>query len=178
MAESESWRAVGKRIRLLRKGNELTLKQLSLGCGMSINALSLVERGEVAPTIATLCKIAHALGVPVGHFFQDICPSEVVIHRAGERDACEVSRQALSALTADLEPGESCIPIGFACLTVLCVSGTLEYRVYENGYRVNPGDSLTFNANAPHVWKNLGQETGVAVMILPPCDEPDERKGD
>jgi transcriptional regulator with XRE-family HTH domain len=82
MAERETWRNVGKRIRKLRKENNLTLRQLAAGCDLSPNAISLVERGEVAPTVLTLCKIAHALGVSAGSFFQEICSTEVILTRA------------------------------------------------------------------------------------------------
>ena len=177
MSEVESWRAVGKRIRYLRKANELTLKQLSAGCGMSVNTLSLVERGEVAPMVTTLCRIANALGVPVGHFFQEVCPTEVVINRAGELEAQEITRQAMTALAGEypvqsgMLPDESCYPAGFASLTVLCVSGCIEYQVQDRLYRLQPGDSLTFNGRAPHTWINPHKETGVAIMILPPNPE-------
>ena len=76
MPEKESWRFVGQRIRQLRKSNQLTIRQLATGTGLSANAISLVERGEVAPTVATLCKIAHALGASVSTFFDEACPGE------------------------------------------------------------------------------------------------------
>lgn len=84
MPECESWQNIGRRIRKLRKENRLTLKQLAAGCQLSPNTISLVERGEVAPTVVTLCKVAHTLGVSASAFFHDICPTEVVLVRAGD----------------------------------------------------------------------------------------------
>jgi DNA-binding XRE family transcriptional regulator len=59
MPARESWRNVGHKIRYLRKADQLTIKQLAAGSGLSANAISLVERGEVAPTVETLCKVAR-----------------------------------------------------------------------------------------------------------------------
>lgn len=82
MTERESWRNIGRRIHELRKENQITLKQFADGCDLSANAISLVERGKVTPTVLALCKIAHALGVSPSSFFQDICPSEIILIRA------------------------------------------------------------------------------------------------
>lgn len=170
MTECESWLNVGRRIRKLRKENHLTLKQLAAGCGLSPNAISLVERGEVAPTVMTLCKIGHALGVSPGIFFQDICSTEVILTRAqaGEQAQTESAFQLLSGEGAFHEGGgenDRCLPSGMTQM-VLCLHGPIEYEVDDQSYLLYPGDSLTFNGEAFHRWRNHGPGTGVAVMVL------------
>ncbi len=175
MSNNESWRNVGKHVRKLRRDNGLTLKQLAVGCDLSSNAISLVERGEVAPTVITLCKIAHALGVPAASFFHDVCPRDVVITRAGtfpEQTRSEAAFHALarSGITGRPLPESSDLCSLAAPLSqmVLCVSGSIEYEVDDHSYLLYPGDSLSFNAEAFHRWRNAGSETGVAVMVLNP----------
>jgi len=173
--ENESWRNVGIRIRFLRKENGLTLKQLAVGCGLSQNAISLVERGEVAPTILTLCKIAHALGVSASSLFQEFCSSEVILTRAVEGQNKPRPEIAFNALTKRciqmptyMGKGTGCSLPGRMNQMVLCISGTIEFMVDDSCYQLTPGDSLTFSAEAYHRWRNTGDETGVAVMVLSP----------
>lgn len=53
----------GKTIRLQRRLKSLTLKDLAAKTGLSISFLSEVERGVSQPSIASLRKIAQALGI-------------------------------------------------------------------------------------------------------------------
>jgi transcriptional regulator with XRE-family HTH domain len=174
MINSNTWRNVGAHIRKVRRASGLTLKQLAVGCDLSPNAISLIERGEVAPTVITLCKIAHALGVPAGAFFQDVCPSEVVLTRADPSrvNPAEMAFQALTRAGSPMElPSDArrvCTTSAAGTQMVVCVCGSVEYEVDGQSYLLNPGDSLTFNAEAFHRWKNPGSSAAVAVMVLTP----------
>ncbi|MFP5389200.1 MAG: helix-turn-helix domain-containing protein [Thermoleophilia bacterium] len=57
--------ALGRAIRDLRQEKGLSLKSLAPEAGITLNMLSLVERGEANPTWETVKGIAAALGVPV-----------------------------------------------------------------------------------------------------------------
>ena len=48
--------AVGQRIRALREGMGLSLRELALRCGVGAATLSQVERGESSPTLAATKK--------------------------------------------------------------------------------------------------------------------------
>lgn len=54
---------LGTRIRKLRRGKSLTLKQLSSSTNLSVSFLSEIERGLAQPSMASLKKIRKALGV-------------------------------------------------------------------------------------------------------------------
>jgi transcriptional regulator with XRE-family HTH domain len=54
--------AVGKNINRLRKEKQLTLDQLAAVCGVSKSMLSQIERNETNPTLATVWRLAEALG--------------------------------------------------------------------------------------------------------------------
>ena len=62
---------VGQRIRMLRDQRKLSLRALADRCGLSINAISLIERGENSPTVSSLHVLATALGVPITDFFEE-----------------------------------------------------------------------------------------------------------
>ena len=59
----------GERVRKLRRDADLTQEQLAAAAGVSVDFLSLVERGINAPSFENLEKIAAALGLPVRELF-------------------------------------------------------------------------------------------------------------
>ena len=60
----------GTRLQNLRKQKGLTQEQLAEKTMISVDFLSLVERGVNAPSFDTLEKLAIALGVPVKYLFE------------------------------------------------------------------------------------------------------------
>jgi transcriptional regulator with XRE-family HTH domain len=56
---------LGGAIRELRQKRGANLKTLAADAGITLNMLSLIERGEGNPTWATVSGIADALGVSV-----------------------------------------------------------------------------------------------------------------
>lgn len=189
MQVRESWRNVGRKVRYLRKAHQLTIKQLAAGCGLSSNAISLVERGQVAPTVTTLCKIASALGVPASYFFQEVCPNEVVLTRARDYRAHQPVDQALGALACGVAPQNRLSLANLDDLAedagasyshefVLCLSGQIEYEANGKRYRLEAGDSLSFNGNVLHRWKNLSSDTAVVAMVLHPESIPGSEEGE
>ena len=180
MTVKESWRNVGQRIRNLRKANRLTLRQLAKGSGMSVNAISLVERGEVAPTVETLCKIASALGVSASYFFQEVCHNEVVVVRTRgvhsvlpadgvlQNLSCEAWAQDCGVVVGDLDFDDVDSP-GFFKQTVLCLSGTVQCETNHKLYQLEAGDSMIFNGQVMQRWKNYGEEMAVAIVVFSPA---------
>ena len=77
---------IGSKIRNLRTKREMTLQDLATLTGLSKPNLSQIENNLVSPPIATLLKISSALGVVIGHFFQD-SPQEtdIVVVRKDKR---------------------------------------------------------------------------------------------
>lgn len=62
---SQAQPALGKAIRDLRQKRKATLETVAGKAGITLNMLSLIERGEGNPTWATVSAIAAALGVTV-----------------------------------------------------------------------------------------------------------------
>jgi transcriptional regulator with XRE-family HTH domain len=189
MALHETWLNVGHKIRYLRKSNRLTLKQLARGCDLSANTISLVERSEVAPSIETLCKIANALGVSPSSLFLEVCKPKVVLQRADETGSdTEITEHAINILaTAPYSTG--CLqtaqkvskpipePLSVRRHSILCLCGQVELELEGQSYCLNPGDSLAFNSDAFHRWRNSGDSTGIAVLIIPSSSSQESSAG-
>ena len=62
---------VGSRIRELRQGRGLSMRALGRISGLSPNALSMIERGLTSPTVSTVYKISHAMGLPITSIFRE-----------------------------------------------------------------------------------------------------------
>lgn len=59
----------GKRLRQLRRERGLTQEQLAEASDLSVDFISLLERGVNAPSFETLEALATILGVPVSDLF-------------------------------------------------------------------------------------------------------------
>jgi len=187
MTFQESWRNVGDKIRYLRKSSGLTLKQLARGCDLSANTISLVERSEVAPNIETLCKIANALGVSPSSLFLEICKPQVVLQRANEDNhetdtigrTMQVFAKAptISGCMQKSSTSESEL-LSTRRYSILCLCGQVELELDGQTYCLDPGDSLAFNSDAFHRWRNSDNSTGIAVLVLPPTVLQESQVGD
>ena len=60
----------GKRLRKIRRNQDLTQAQLAETIGVTMEFVSLLERGQTSPSFDTLEKLAKALGVSVSELFQ------------------------------------------------------------------------------------------------------------
>ena len=70
---------LGRRIRSIRKEMRLKRAEFARMVGMSMEAIGLIERGEAAPRIDTLHKIASNLNIPLVKLLdveEDITPKK------------------------------------------------------------------------------------------------------
>lgn len=71
MSASQLQRRIGERIRESRKSRNLTLAQMAERTGLSVGFLSQIELGKNSASVETLYRIARALGMLPGDFFQE-----------------------------------------------------------------------------------------------------------
>lgn len=76
---------VGPRVRALREGMGLSLRDLAERSGVSAPMLSQVERGETSPTLAVAARIAGGLELSLSQLLRLDESDGVTIVRAGER---------------------------------------------------------------------------------------------
>ncbi len=62
---------LGRLIKTLREGAELTQEQLAAKAGVDHSYISLLENGQRMPTIKTADKIARALGVTLADLVKE-----------------------------------------------------------------------------------------------------------
>lgn len=173
--------SIGGRIRVLRKRQRHSLRGLAERSGLSFNAISRIERGENSPTVATLHRLAGALGVPITAFFTVEAEKQVVhVKRdhAVRSTAGAVTMESMASGLHDqqIEPFRMTIEPGTGNMDspishdgeefVYCLSGAFEYHVGEETYRLDPGDSILFKASLPHGWWNPGKTPATVLMVF------------
>jgi DNA-binding NtrC family response regulator len=61
---------LGEKIKAIRKGKGIKIKQLSTRSGLTESSISMIENGKISPSITTINKIAMALSVHPIEFFE------------------------------------------------------------------------------------------------------------
>ncbi|MEZ4518835.1 MAG: cupin domain-containing protein [Chloroflexota bacterium] len=172
---------VGQNIRSIREQQGYSLRALAERCGLSTNAISLIERGENSPTVSSLHLLAKALNVSITDFFQSDWQQSVVIVRPEERLRSEgegvvienlgigLSNQQMEPFMVTVAPGAGTWgqPVTHPGEEfVYCMAGSLDYQVGERVYHLEPGDSLLFDATLDHSFRAAGPESALLLMIF------------
>jgi transcriptional regulator with XRE-family HTH domain len=164
--------AIGRAVRSFRRQKAMTVADLSKQTGLSIGMLSKIENGITSPSLATLQSLAHALSVPLTGFFRRYEERREVTHvkagdhveqeRAGTRAGHQynllghiganssgvIVEPYLITLTQDSDIFPTFQHDGIELLYFL--EGEVEYRHGDQVFLMEPGDSLFFDADAPH----------------------------
>ncbi|MBK8021015.1 MAG: helix-turn-helix transcriptional regulator [Chloroflexi bacterium] len=172
---------VGQRIRLLRETQRLSLRAVAERCGLSINAISRIERGENSPTVASLHLLATALNVPITEFFRDDADCTTIYvkreHRLrSRRVGMDIESLGIGLCNQQLEPflvtvqpgtGVDTPPITHAGQEfTFCVEGSIEYQIGADTYALDQGDSLLFEASQPHWFRNVSSLPAVILLVF------------
>ncbi|MEJ2556207.1 MAG: cupin domain-containing protein [Anaerolineae bacterium] len=178
--------SLGTKLRALRKERDLTQRDLASLASLSANAISLIERDEISPSVATLQRLAAALNVKIGYFFDEDVQTDIMHIKAGERPSItgkgvtiesigeRLRGQEMEPFFISLAPGsesgrQQVIHSGHE--VVYCVRGEVEYEIDGDVYTLNEGDFLLFEAQLPHHWRNPTPEKAELLLILQTPDE-------
>ena len=176
--------SLGESIRSLRETRSLSLKQLADATGLTQSFLSQVERDLTSPSVASLRKIAEALGTSVATFFAGGTPNgrlvrkearAVLLHpRRRWRDSMlsPSSTGKLQVILSEIEPGGGSGDEAYShdsdeeCVVIL--KGRLDFWVGDEHYALEEGDSLTFESRLPHKNRNPGPGQAEVLWVMTP----------
>lgn len=181
---------VGKQLRALRHQHGLSLRSLAESSGLNINTLSMIENGKSSPSVSTLQTLSQALEVPIAYFFENEPEQKRIVYMPNNhrpqsllKNAClenlgrDLANNAVQPFVAHLKPGADSgrLPIvhtGYEF--VYCLSGEIRYLVDQDTFTLQSGDSLLFESNLPHRWRNTSKEEASILLIFYPTDERDQ----
>ena len=178
---------LAKRIKEMRQSRGMTLEQVGKIAGLSKSLLSKVENCQVSPPISTLSRIASALSVPIGYFFEEELRQHLAVFvRREDRQRVSSNRHGpdysyehlahgslmprlmepfVITLDDDVQaeptlydhPGEEFI---------LVLEGEMEYMLGSEVYHMTVGDSMYLDARVPHGPKQISGKKVVYLAIF------------
>jgi XRE family transcriptional regulator, regulator of sulfur utilization len=180
--------ALGRRIQASRRDRSLTLQQLAEAADVSVSMLSSVERGQKAPTIVVLARIADGLGVPLTDLVAQPDDDRVIVRRAADQDSIDERGGWRRTILSPVVPGvnfewiRTTLPPGcdagsFPAYApgsheyIVVESGTLRLTVADTAIDLHEGDSAYFAADVTHAYANAGSRPCtyyVAALIMRP----------
>jgi transcriptional regulator with XRE-family HTH domain len=164
--------AIGREVKAVRKQQNITVLELSKKTGISPGMLSKIENGLTSPSLTTLQTLSEALSVSLTSFFRRFeeqrsavlvkAGSGMDVDRAGTRAGHQynllghvgsnasgvIVEPYLIELTTESDTFATFQHDGIEFIYML--EGEVDYHHAGQVYRLEPGDSFTFDADAPH----------------------------
>lgn len=178
---SEADIRLGRRIRALRIERKLGITEVAQRAGISVGALSQIERGLTSLRIRVLWPLAAALGVEPHSLLadDDNKSSDLYVVRVAKRKEVPVRSEGmrkellsppgsvLTGLLVHVEPGggtgDSYSHAGYEF--GLVKKGQVELTIDSVVYLLKAGDSFAFKSTMKHSFRNGGKEKCEIVWI-------------
>ncbi|MFZ5880803.1 MAG: helix-turn-helix domain-containing protein [Chloroflexota bacterium] len=174
--------ALGEKLRQLRSERNISQRDLARMAGLSPNAISLIERDETSPSVATLQSLATALNIRMSYFFEEESPASLLHIHAATRPRITsegvtiegmgktLPYQEMEPFIITLEPlagsgGERQV-VHSGHEFVYCLEGKIEYVVDGKIQVIEAGDTLVFEATQPHLWRNPFDTVAKFILVL------------
>lgn len=188
--------SLGAALRAGRTQRAMSVRALARQVGVSASLVSQIETGKVNPSVGTLVSIATALDLSLDELFFDAEQEAAsaggsvtrspapgpVLHKRDRRRLDLATGVHWYRLTPTAEHGvdflfvvydvggESCPPDALmrhhGREHGLVLSGRLAATIGFDTHELGPGDSIVFNADAPHRLATIGSEPTTAVWVI------------
>lgn len=164
--------SIGKKLFELRRRRNLPIRQLALRSGVSHSTISLIERGEISPSVDTLGAIVESLGSTLSAFFSDMPGAPQISPFYPQDEAIEIgnpaaisykvvgfnqpNRQLLmlrEAYAPGADTGEAFSHIAHEAGVV--INGAVEVTVGQHRRVLRQGDGYYFDSQQPHRFRNV-----------------------
>jgi transcriptional regulator with XRE-family HTH domain len=175
---------IGRSLRDARHKRGMTLKAVAGMSGVTESFLSQVERDIASPSIATLRRIATALGTSIGALLDSAGPQAHIVRADGRRVVGYAGLGArdefltdgpnarLQVIESTIEPGGGTGPEAYAhesdeeCVIVL--EGCLDLWVGDEMHRLHSGDTIRYSSRLAHRNQNPGPGPARVLFVLTP----------
>jgi len=185
-APSQSELPIGIRLRRIRRGNDLSQRQLGRQAGVSNATISQIESGRLNPTVGMLKKVLDGIPFSLADFFtfEDILSSKqvffqeeelirisdgnVVMEQIGGRLSGKQIQLMRETYQPEAHTGKHSLRHeGEECGIVL--SGRLTVTVGKETRTLGAGESYYFDSSQPHHFRNDGHNI---CRVISACTPP------
>jgi transcriptional regulator with XRE-family HTH domain len=164
---------LGETLKTLRGAAGLSVRTLASRAGFSASFISQVENDQASPSIASLERIASALGVSLVEFFGGGVSGGLAVVRPGDRrnltsvwsrariEALSGASSGVDAVMITISPGgrSSAEPHSHKGDEFAIVfDGEIILTLGEDTTTLRRGDAVSFSSLTPHRWQNDGSE--------------------
>jgi transcriptional regulator with XRE-family HTH domain len=178
--------SLGARLRGFRTERGIRQRARAGKAGLTPSLVSQIESDKLTPSLHTLGRLAGALGVPIGAFFEQ--PPNGQLHLGRRKDYAVVSFDGSSerweVLAAGLFRGKVRAVVstlgrrgtGVPPERVLIEPGQMKLMyvldgkvaLQYNGARhlLETGDSAYLDGGVPHTWENVGPGTARTLWVI------------
>lgn len=203
--------AVGAELRRVRAEKKLSLRSVASAVGVSASLLSQVETGKTQPSVSTLYALVSHLGISLDGIMsgtagpstgpvEKVHTANSVLQRGSDNPTIDmengVTWERLAHGTANLAdpllvtypPGSSSSLEGKLMRHAAqeygyLLQGTLTLKLEFETIQINAGDSFSFDANRPHLFRNESSEPVKGIWFVvgtgdPKYDLPETRLAD
>jgi len=179
---------VGERVKAVRERRGLTLKDISQRTDIDISLLEEIEKGDVAPPLGVVIKLAKALEMKMGYFISGEENRPYTIVRRDDRKV--ISRydskkekhygyefESLAPHKTDRHMEPFMVTLGPTDTEeeisahdgqefIYVLEGNMEVLYGEENYILEPGDSVYYDSTVPHLVKCHGGKKTKILAVL------------
>lgn len=181
---------IGLAVNRLRKGADMTLKDLSDATGLSQGFLSKFERGQTTIAVDSLLQIATALGTSIDRLLTQNDHSAAtelpqIVHRSYENSVLYMENNFIHYQITNSFTGMDVLPKQIVLLPnmdpdqyarsshrgqefVYVLEGVLTLEIGAVTYELYPGDTAHFQSNVEHTWYNRTNKNTVILTLHTP----------
>jgi transcriptional regulator with XRE-family HTH domain len=176
---------VGERLRAIRRLRRVTLKTVAHRAELSESFLSQVERGRANASVASLKRIAAALGVNVADLFEpNGRQARPRVLRRENRPALAFGTlgrkfmltprplEHLQVIVGELDAGGSTgdepYTHGDSEELLVVLSGIVSVQLATQVFELCTGDSIDYRSSTPHKLSNIGGDPAEVMWIISP----------
>ena len=172
---------IGAKVAKARAERGWALAQRAERAGRSAAAGHKIEKSGMTPTIASLMKVAAALGKSVGYFVEEVeATRPVTVIRSDERTRLYTSKHGLELQNISGRYGPFWVAGAEAHVDPLADSGPepmshpgeelvldgrMTFRIDGEPYELEAGDSIHFRTVRPHSWANPDDRPARAIWL-------------
>src|SRR5690349_11519763 len=174
---------IGAKVARARAERGWSLAQLAQRAGISPAAVHKIEKSGMTPTIASLMKIAAALGRSVSYFVDEPDTPDVNVVRHDERAKVFTSKQGLelrnlsgrygpllvAGADAAVEPYADRGPTPMTHpgeALVISLDRRVAFTIDGREYSVGEGDSIHFRTLLNHSWANPSADPAHVIWLV------------
>ncbi len=178
---------LGNTINKIRKERKMTLVELADKSGVALATLSRMENGKMTGTLESHMKICEALGIALPDLYKNLYPSKKAVDIQKPKSRTDVfihDKKSSEEMLASKVLNKKMMPVLIKITKggkthkeetkpgiekfIYVLDGKIEANIGEEKYNLMKGDTLYFEAVAPHFFRNTHNHDSRLLAIASP----------